>query len=330
MKKIKMFFLITAYFILILIPLFTDSSYFMHIMIITYYIMFISISWNILGGFIGQFSLGHAAFIGIGAYVATLLLVNYGITPWLGLPLGGIIAGCFAVIIFAPCFVLKGPYFTLATIALAATLRNLFINWDLVSRSEGIVLPFTNNPWVYMDFTSKKPYYYIILGLVSLLILFVILLNKSKLGFALKTVREDEDTASAININPLKYKLITTFISAGLAAIAGGFYAQYIRYIDPDIMLINYSIEAVLPSIIGGIGTVGGPIIGALLLYPLSEFLRSTLSSYHSGINLVVYAIVLILIIRFKPEGIIGWLNVKFENLIKQIFPKYSNSQDKK
>jgi branched-chain amino acid transport system permease protein len=322
MKRIKIYFLIIAYLILILIPLFTDSSYFMHIMIITYYIMFVSISWNILGGFIGQFSLGHAAFIGIGAYVATILLVNYGITPWLGLPLGGIISGCFAVIIFAPCFVLKGPYFTLATIALAATLRNLFINWDFVSRSVGIVLPFTDNPWIYMDFTSKKPYYFIILGLVSLLVWFVIVLDKSKLGFALKTVREDEDTAAAININPLKYKLITTFISAGLAAVAGGFYAQYIRYVDPDLMLINYSVESVLPSIIGGIGTVGGPILGALLLHPLSEFLRSTLSSYNSGINIVVYAIVLILIIRFKPEGIIGWLNVKFENLIRKFVNK--------
>jgi len=319
MKKIKIYFLIAGCLVLALLPLFTNSSYFIHIMIITYYIMFVSISWNILGGFIGQFSLGHAAFIAIGAYISSLLLINYGITPWVGLPLGGIVAGCFAMIIFAPCFVLKGPYFTLATIALTATLRNLFINWGFVGKAEGIVLPFTNNPWVYMDFISKKPYYFISLVLVSLLIWFAILLDKSKLGFAFKTVREDEDTASAININPLKYKLIATFLSAGLAAIAGGFYAQYIRYIDPDMMLINYSIEAVLPAIIGGIGTVGGPILGALFMNPLSEYLRSSLSSYISGANLVVYAIVLILIIRLKPEGMIGWLNVKFENLIRKV-----------
>jgi len=319
MKKIKKYFLIVGYLVLILLPLFTNSSYFLHIMIITYYIMFISISWNILGGFIGQFSLGHATFIAIGAYVSSLLLINYGITPWVGLPLGGIIAGCFAMIIFAPCFALKGPYFTLSTIALAATLRNLFINWDFVNKSEGFILPFTDNPWLYMEFVSKKPYYFVILFLVSLLAWFVILLDKSKLGFAFKTVREDEDTASAININPLKYKLIATFLSAGFTAIAGGFYAQYIRYIDPDIMLIKYSIESVLPAIIGGVGTVGGPILGALLMNPLSEYLRSNLSSYNSGVNLVVYAIVLILIIRLKPEGIIDWLNLKFENLIRKI-----------
>lgn len=292
-----------------LMPLYVQTSYILSIGIMTFYIASASLAWSVLGGLTGQISLGHAAFMGLGAYVSTLLLVNFNVSPWLSILIVFLVVGAVTSILLAPCFGLRGPYFTLVTIAFGEAFRNLFTNWDYAGKGKGILIPFGKPDFWLMRFGGKTAYFYLGLGMVIIVYLIVKLIDKSKLGYGLKTVREDEDTANAIGINPWKYKVIATFISCGLMAVCGVFYANYYRFIDPDIMLQNQSVEFVLPAVIGGIGSVTGPLLGAIIITPLSQFLNASLSSIAAGSNLVVYAAVLIGIILFKPRGIMGWFN---------------------
>ena len=295
--------------VFIALPLAVNQPYIQHIFVLTFYMATASMAWSILGGMTGQNSLGHAAFMAMGAYFSSLLILKLEMNTWLTLPIAMLGTGIIAVIVFYPCFILRGPYFTLVTIALGETFRNFMINWEFGGRNNGLLLPFGDDSWGFFRFFDKIPYYYV--GLAMLLIVYLIIrkIDRSKLGFALKTIREDEDVASTIGIYPTKYKLIAVFISTMIVAMAGFFYAQYIRYIDPAIALQTYSVEFVLPAIIGGIQFVNGPIVGSLILVPLSEFLRAQFGNTLPGINLIVYAIVMILIIRFMPTGLLGWLS---------------------
>jgi len=293
--------------ILLLFPSFVKTPYVLGILIMTFYIGSAALAWNILGGMTGQISLGHATFMGLGAFFTAVLVTKLNVSPWICMVLAFFVVGLVSVVIFYPCLVLRGPYFTLATMALALTFTNLFLNWGFTGKAQGILLPLGSDSLSMMRFTSKVPYYFISLGMFAVIFIIVKLINRSRLGYAFKTVREDEDTANAIGINTTKYKLIATFISAGLTAVCGCFYAQYICFIDPDIMSLRYSIEFVMPSIIGGIGSIGGSVLGAFILTPLSELLRVNLSSVLPGADILIYATVLILVVRFQPHGILGW-----------------------
>ena len=293
--------------VLCLVPLFVRAPYLLHIFNITFYMATASMAWSILGGMTGQNSLGHACFMGMGAYISSLLVIKFSLSPWLSLPIAMVVTGIMAMILFYPCFILKGPYFTLVTIAFSEVIRNFLINWPYANRANGILLPFGADSLSHFRFFSKVPYFYAGIVMMVLVYFFIKKLDKSKIGFALKTIREDEDVAAAIGIYPTKYKVIAVGISAMITAVTGFYYASYLRYIDPDIMLQTYSTQFVLPAIIGGIRFVSGPILGAFILVPLSEFLRSALGNIFPGVNLIVYAITLILIIRFQPVGIMGW-----------------------
>jgi branched-chain amino acid transport system permease protein len=303
--------LAAALICLLAVPLFIDEPYILHIFIMTFFFCMAAVAWNILGGLAGQFSLGHATFMAIGAYCSALLIIKFDVTPWIGMWVSGIVAGAIAAALFYPCFVLRGPYFSLATIAFSETFRNLFTNWEMVGKAQGLLLPIYKNAWYYMQFSSKVPYYYIALGLMALIYGIFVWLDRSKLGYGFKSLREDEDAANAIGINIVRHKLAATFISAALTAVAGAYYAQYIRYMEPDLMNVGYSVEMVLPAIIGGIGTVNGPVIGAFILTPLSEYLRAFMGNKVAGAHLIIYALILIAVIRIKPEGVVGWFSIK-------------------
>ncbi len=306
--KSRQILILAGLLILLTIPLFITTPYYIQIFIVTFYIGSASLGWSVLGGLTGQTSLGHAAFMGLGAYTSAILYTQFAISPWIAIIVSFLLVGTLSSILLFPCFILKGPYFTLVTIAFAEAFRNLFINWDFVGKGQGIRIPYeaTESFWD-MRFATKGPYYFIALGMFLSFLVIIKLIDRSRLGYALKTVREDEDTANAIGINPRKYKIIATFISTGLAAVAGVFYSMYYRFIDPDIMLQTYSVEFVLPAVIGGIGITGSAAFGALLIVPLSEILRGQLSGILPGANILVYALILILIIRFSPKGILGW-----------------------
>ncbi len=291
----------------ILIPVFVKSPYILNVFVLVFYMSTLSMAWNLLGGMTGQNSLGHAAYMGLGAYACCLLVVKTGANPWIAAIFGMLVVGLVAGIVFYPCFILKGPYFTLVSIAFGESIRQVIINSEFFGRASGVGLPFGGDSWADFRFMSKVPYYYVGLCMVILIYLLMKKIDNSKMGFALKTIREDEDAAAAIGINPTKYKIMAVVISAMVAGLVGFFYASYIRYIDPDLMVQAKSTESVLPAVVGGAAYVEGPLIGGLIMIPLSEYLRANFSSILPGINMLMYAVVLLVVIRFRPVGILGW-----------------------
>lgn len=296
-----------ALLIFALIPTVVTQPYILNIFILVFYMSTLSMAWNLLGGMTGQNSLGHAAYMGLGAYVCCLAVVNTGANPWLAAILAMVVVGLVAGVIFFPCFILRGPYFTLVSIAFGESIRQIIINSEFFGRASGIGLPFGSDSWLEFRFSSKLPYYYV--GIVMMVGVYLLMkkIDRSKMGFALKTIREDEDAAAAMGINPVKYKIIAVVISAMVAALVGFFYASYIRYIDPELMIQAKSTESVLPAVVGGAAYVEGPLVGGLLMIPLAEYLRANFSSILPGINMLMYAVVLLVVIRFRPTGILGW-----------------------
>jgi len=257
-------------------------------------------SWNLLGGYTGQASFGHAAFFGMGAYGAGLLFLKLGISTWYGIIIGSILAAVLAIPLGIICFRLRGPYFALSMLASAEVLRLITTNW----RS------FTNGPvgiLVIPSFRSKIPYYYIILALALFTIFLLRKIINSKLGCYLVAIRENQDAAESLGINSARYKLISLIISGFLAGLAGSFYMNYIGYIDPYIVfsLVDISITAILVVMIGGAGTFWGPVIGALVMVLAGEGFRLAFGQAH----VLIYGILIILIIIFMPCGIVGRLS---------------------
>ena len=293
--------------VFILIPTVVKSPYILNIFVLVFYMSTLSMAWNLLGGMTGQNSLGHAAYMGLGAYACCLLVVKTGANPWLAAIFGMAVVGLVAGIVFYPCFILRGPYFTLVSIAFGESIRQVIINSEFFGRASGVGLPFGSDSWMDFRFTSKVPYYYV--GLVMVIGVYLIMkkIDRSKMGFALKTIREDEDAAAAIGINPTRYKIMAVVVSAMVAGLVGFFYASYIRYIAPELMIQAKSTESVLPAVVGGAAYVEGPLVGGLIMIPLSEYLRANFSAVLPGINMLMYAVVLLVVIRFRPTGILGW-----------------------
>lgn len=294
----------------LLLPVFVQKSYMLSILVMTVYVAGCSLAWSILGGMVGQVSLGHGAFAAIGAYIGTIFVTYLNVSPWIAMMVAFVVVGATIALLMFPCFGLKGAYFSLTTIAFGEAFRNIFTNWEFVGAGQGMMLPLVrakDESLLMLAFRSKASYYYVGLLLLALFYLIVKWIDSSKLGYALKTIREDEGTAEAIGIKPIRYKVIATFISAGMVAVMGVFYATYIRYINPELMMLNKSLEFVLPAVIGGISTVEGPVIGALIIVPLSQYLNSLLGSKLPGSNLVVYALILIGVVLFRPTGLLGW-----------------------
>jgi len=293
--------------VFVLIPVFVKSPYVLNVFVLIFYMSTLSMAWNLLGGMTGQNSLGHAAYMGLGAYASCLLITKTGANPWLSAIFAMAVVGLVAGVIFYPCFILRGPYFTLVSIAFGEAMRQFIINSSFFGRASGVGLPFGKDSWLNFRFASKVPYYYV--GLVMVLLIYLLMkkIERSRMGYALRTIREDEDAAAAIGINPTKYKVMAVVVSSMVAALVGFFYASYIRYIDPELMVQAKSTESVLPAVVGGAAYVEGPLVGGLIMIPLSEFLRAHFSAMLPGINMLMYAVVLITVIRFRPTGILGW-----------------------
>ena len=332
MKHLSIRHILIALLIIVLaiVPAFVTTTYVMGIFVTTFYVGCCTLAWSILGGLTGQISLGHAGFMGLGSYISAILLNNMGISPWISMIIAFVFVGLLTAVLLSPCFVLTGPYFTLVTIAFTEAFRNLFTNWEYAGSGQGILVPIDNDSIFSMRWISKVPYYYIALIMVIVFYLILRIIDRSKLGYAFKTIREDEDTAHAVGISSFKYKFIATFLSAGLIAVVGVFYVNYIGYINPDIFKNANSLDYVMPAIIGGIGSIVGPLLGAGILTPLSEWLNAALSQI-AGLNLVVYAAIVIVVILFQPNGIMGWfthsklrkkINNSFDNIDRKLFKK--------
>lgn len=296
------------------------GDYFVHLVTTVLLFGYLGVAWNILGGYAGQFSFGHAAFFGVGAYTSTLLQIHMGVSPWIGMFLAGIAGLLLGQFIGFLTFRygLRGPYFALAMLALAEMLRVLAVEWMAVKYPLGIILPLIGDSFPDFQFKSKVPYYYIILIMAALVLYFSRFIEDNRIGSYFKAIRENEEAAETLGVNTFKYKMTAMAISSFLTAMGGTFYAQYYLTIDEEAAFgVAVSIEILLGPIIGGAGTVFGPILGAGILECLSEGSRNLLGAY-SGVHLMLYGAILIVVIIFLPKGILGGLQTVFSKFTKR------------
>ena len=264
-------------------------------------------AWNILGGFGGQFSFGHALFFGTGAYVQALAQVQWGINPWLALPVAVALSSAVGLLVGALSFRygLKGSYFALVTLAFAEVFRIVALSVPFTGAGVGLMVPLQEG-FANMQFDSRRGYALLVLGFVVLALLVTCWLRHSRFGAYLQAVRDNEDAACAAGVNPFRIKLGAIVLSGGFMGAAGGFYVQVFQYIDPGIAYGSHtSVEALVGAIVGGLGTLWGPVLGALALHLLADLTRNLFGQL-PGINMVIYGSVLILIVMFAPRGLGG------------------------
>lgn len=297
---------------LFLLPTVVTSPSLLQIIILIIFYAYLTSCWNFVGGFAGVLPLGHSAFVGIGAYTSTLLYLTWGISPWIGMLAGGVLAMLVGLIIGLPTLKLRGAYFALATIAVGEGLRVLVENVEKVGPFEirgpkGLLVNLVEDaPLSAFQFPSKVPYYYIILVMLLAVLYLTHRMMNSKVGYYLAAGGEEPEAAEALGIKVSRYKLIAMAISCFLTALGGSFYAQMFLYIYPkSIMGLELSYEIAFIALIGGRGTILGPVIGALLLRPVSDLTRIYLSSSLPGLHLVIFGLVLIIVMRYQPKGLI-------------------------
>jgi branched-chain amino acid transport system permease protein len=297
--------------ILLGLPLLVKSAFTLDIFIRILLFAFIGTAWNLMGGYAKQLSLGHVAYFGLGAYTSTLLQIDFDISPWIGMLAGGVVAALASLPIGWLCFRLRGPYFTIATIATAQVLMLIFLKFrDFAWGAEGTTIPNLGNAPLMMQFEAKSAYYYVALGLLVVGLAVTFLVERSFIGYYLVAIGENEEAAEAIGVDAPRMKRDIYMISAFLTALAGTFYIQYIYFIDPATAFnFSISIEAALVSIVGGIGTLWGPVIGTVLLETTSALLQSWLGSSIGGIQLTVYSLILMAVILWRPTGIMGFIS---------------------
>jgi branched-chain amino acid transport system permease protein len=269
-------------------------------------------AWNVAGGYAGQISLGHAAFFGLGAYSAALLTTRWEQSPWIGLAVGAVLATLAGLVIGYLSNRLRGPYFVLATIAFSQVLLIVASRWrGFTAGSEGIPVPFVPGFWT-LGIADKRVWVYLMLALAVLLYLVQLYLERSRRGFQLAAVREDEDAALSLGVAARRLKVVAIATSAALSAVAGALWAQYVGFVDPFyVFSLDLSVRFALAAIIGGIGTALGPFLGAALITLLETYLRAQFGGVGAGlvgIYLIIYGTALVLVVRFVPRGLVGWL----------------------
>jgi len=277
-----------------------------------------AMAWNLLAGYAGQLSIGHAIFFGLGAYATMILMLYYGITPWIGIFVGGFIAAIIGLALGVPLFRLRSHWFTLATIATGEIFKLVFIVWKWVGGSAGLQAPIVSREKAlyFLQYPGPYVYAYIAIGILAIETIILYFVVNSKIGFYLQAIREDEDAAMSMGINPFKYKMIAMFLSALFTGIAGGLYTVRFRFIDPFTAfdLITVSVYITVAGILGGIYSFIGPIVGSFVFIPIAEYVRVYIVARfprYYGLHVAVVGIALLIMAVFMPEGIMGWLEKK-------------------
>lgn len=300
----------TALGVLLLLPLILDK-YLLGIFVMIFFYAYLGQSWNILTGYTGHISLGHALYVGIGAYTSTFLAMNHGVSPWLGMWIGGLLATAVGLAIgfLGFRFGLRGVYFVILTISFAEISRLVVSHLPALGGFAGIFLDFKPSFWNF-QFRGNLPYYYVSLGFMVLSVAVARLLEVSRAGRFMVAVREDESAAEALGVNSFRYSMMAIGLSAFMTSLAGAFYANYIFYINPNSVLgMGLSIELILRPIIGGLGTPLGPVLGSFLLTPLSEISRAYFARGGlEGLHLILYGVLAILVVLFMREGILVYV----------------------
>ena len=293
------------------LPLVVNHDYYQHLMILVLMWVVIGSSWNLLAGYTGQVSFGHAAFFGIGAYTAGILHTKLEFSAWWGMLLGGPSAVILGLFIGYLCFRLRGPYFALGTLATGEILRLVANNW--VDFTEGMV-----GILIIQSFGSKLPYFYLAFGIAVFCLGAISLVMHSKLGYYFVSIREDQDAAESLGINTTRYKNISLAISAFFTGTAGAFYLNYMGFIDPSVVfsLHNVSIQAILVGILGGVATLWGPTVGALVMVGIQELFRTAFfglaPKWVSQGHALAFGLLVVLTILYLSNGLVGdWGKIK-------------------
>jgi branched-chain amino acid transport system permease protein len=291
------------------------NAYALTILILVLFYGFLAQAWNILGGYAGQLSVGHAAFVGVGGYTSAMLAAHWGLTPWLGMFVGAGLAAVLGAIIgyLGFRFGLRGFYFVLLTVAFAEVCRILVSNIDALGGALGLYITFTGNPRQF-QFQDQRVYYYIALALMLLATGAAAVIERRRFGIYLTAIREDEGACEALGVDTLRYKLLAMVVSSFLTGLGGTFYAFYLFSLQPNTVFgIPLSVEIVIRPIIGGAGTLLGPILGSFILTPLAELSRQYFgqSGLH-GAHLIVYGLLLVSVVLFLPQGAYPYLRRLF------------------
>jgi len=282
------------------------SSYAITVLIFIFFYAYLGQAWNIVGGYAGQLSAGHATFVGVGGYAAALLSMHAGLTPWIGMWIGGMLAAALGAFIgyLGFRFGLRGFYFVLLTVAFAEICRVVALNVDAVGGALGLYITFTGNPRQF-QFQDNRVYYYVALALMLGATALVWALERHRLGAYLTAIRQDEGACEALGIDTFRCKMVAMVLSSFLTGVGGTFYAFYLFSLQPNAVFgIPLSVEIIIRPIVGGAGTVLGPLLGSFILSPLAEISRTYFAQAGwSGVHLIVYGLLLISVVLFLPRG---------------------------
>jgi len=305
----KFLLLIVGLAALCVAPLFVSDPTIMHILIYIFFFAYFAAAWNIVGNYAGQPSLGHAIFFGIGGYTSSILFINYGISPWIGMFVGAILAAVAALALGFPTFRVRGPFFAFITLAFTLLLSLLFVYfYDYTGGATGLPVPLKGDAPHLFQFNSKLPYYYIILAFFCVIMYVIYRLEKSKFGYYLLAIREDEDAAASVGVHVFRYKLMAAALSGFFTALLGTFYTQYTRFIDPpEAFGLWRTFQPMLISVLGGPG-LWGPLVGAAILTPINESIIMFFGGRYATVGMMLYGLVVMLIVLFMPSGIVGVL----------------------
>lgn len=291
----------------LVLPAVVDNEYYLNLLVLLFLYAGLASAWNIVGGIGGQFSLGHTAFFGVGAYTSTILYNYAGLSPWLGMLAGGVISMALGALIAYPAFRMRGVFFAMATLAFGETVRILLIySRKFVDLPYGLSIDYAPG-LARMIFADRWQYAYLAAAYLTITVIATFALSRSYFGFYLEAIRDNEDAAVAAGIAAPRYKLVALLLSAFLTSVGGTLMAQYILYIEPStVFSVSFSVDLPLMAILGGIGTIAGPVIGAAIALPLREFLVEALGHAGAGTHLIVYGLMLVVIVVVLPHGLLG------------------------
>jgi branched-chain amino acid transport system permease protein len=288
----------------------------------------LGLGWNVIGGWAGQFDFGPQVFFAVGAYTAALLTAKLGVDAWLGLPAGVVVAALLCAVLTYPLTRLRGHYFAIATVAIWMIAQPIGATWDFIGGSQGLFIPMKTRAGVvesalslqFSGPTKALGYYYSALGLFAVTLALMALVERSKLGFYFRAIRDDQEAAEGIGIDSRLYKVIARSITAAVFAAAGVLYAFWALSVFPEQALeLNWSTLPIMATVVGGIGRLWGPVLGAVILIPVSQIMSTTLGTgplAGRGIDLIVYGLIIIVIAAFRPTGLLSlpwgrWLRLR-------------------
>ncbi|HVB68049.1 MAG TPA: branched-chain amino acid ABC transporter permease [Acetobacteraceae bacterium] len=299
--------------VLALLPLPIDSTYLRGLMVLTLLYAGLAQGWNILGGYCGQISLGHALYFGIGAYTSTLLYTRLGIPPSLGLFAGAALGALAALAVGWPCFRLSGHYYAIATLVVGLMVLLLVQNWGFVNAAMGITIPFRTESWAQLEFrVAVLPFHYVMLAYAAIAWIIAWVVEGSRWGFIWRAVKDDVAAARSLAVRVFPSKMAAAAISGAIVGAGGALYAQYVGFIDPDSVLgLSLSVLIALPAVVGGVGTLWGPLLGAAVLIPVQQLSVTWLGSSGNGVDLMIYGALIMGLALARPQGLVSLFGLR-------------------